>query len=228
MLYQNESNYEWKNVAMGLNDIFMVEDELKPMVEEYLIPYLEENIFGCYVHCDNIKIYKTPQVNSQESSSWVWHIDNNPVEQMKVMIYINDVNKESGAFRYLKKDNGGVKLLSTRRDYKNWKETYAEEIFEKFGRKWNGTRTPENILNDFIQNENCEIVDVEDKAGTAIIFDNNCIHKGTIPTNGFRYAMTIQFKPVNKKLKFDKKYVGNGWKHITFHKDPEIIKPMEY
>ena len=93
VLYQNESNYEWKNVAMGLNDIFMVEDELKPMVEEYLIPYLEENIFGCYVHCDNIKIYKTPQVNSQESSSWVWHIDNNPVEQMKVMIYINDVNK---------------------------------------------------------------------------------------------------------------------------------------
>ena len=116
---------------------------------------------------------------------------------MKVMIYINDVNKESGAFRYLKKDNGGVKLLSTRRDYKNWKETYAEEIFEKFGRKWNGTRTPESVLNDFIQNENCEIVDVEDKAGTAIIFDNNCIHKGTIPTNGFRYAMTIQFKPVN-------------------------------
>ena len=192
--------------------------------------HLEKNIFGCYVHCDNIKIYKTPQVNSQESSSWVWHIDNNPVEQMKVMIYINDVNKESGAFRYLKKDNGGVKLLSTRRDYQNWKETYQEEIFEKFGRKWNGTRTPDSILNDFIQNENCEIVDIEDKAGTAIIFDNNCIHKGTIPTNGFRYAMTIQFKPVNKKLVpvFDKKYVGNGWKHVTFHKDPEIIKPMDY
>jgi len=229
-LYQNESNYEWKNVAMGLKDIFLVEEELKSIVEDYLVPYLEKDVFGCYVHCDNIKIYKTPQVNSQESSSWVWHIDNSPVEQMKVMIYINDVNKESGAFRYLKKDNGGVKLLSTRRDYQNWKETYQEEIFEKFGRKWNGTRTPESVLNDFIQNENCEIVDVEDKAGTAIIFDNNCIHKGTIPTNGFRYAMTIQFKPVNKKLVpvFDKKYVGNGWKHVTFHKDPEIIKPMEY
>ena len=42
--------------------------------------------------------------------------------------------------------------------------------------------------------------------------------------------MTLQFKPIHYKPKnnFTKEYVGNGWNHLTFHKDPEIHKPIKY
>ena len=35
--------------------------------------------------------------------------------------------------------------------------------------------------------------------------------------------MTLQFQPINKKLKpnFSEKNTGNGWGHNVFSKDPE-------
>jgi hypothetical protein len=229
---ENPSNYEYKNIAMGIKDIFKYEDELKIILEDYLIPELEEKVFGCHVTCDNIKMYKTPETNAGESSSWMWHIDNNPIEQIKVMIYINDVNKESGAFRYLgQSDKSGIKVLPSRRDHSHWFEgNIALENFEALDTKWNGTRVPNNIIDNWVNDKGCQIVDVEGPAGTAVLFDNNIIHKGTIPTKGYRLAMTLQFKPIHYKPKnnFTKEYVGNGWNHLTFHKDPEIHKPIKY
>jgi hypothetical protein len=229
---ENSSNYEFKSIAMGIKDIFKYEDELKIIVEDYLIPELEEKVFGCHVTCDNIKMYKTPETNANEASSWLWHLDNNPIEQVKVMIYINDVNKESGAFRYLgQSDKSGIKVLPSRRDYTHWFEgDISKENFEALDTKWNGTRLSNQLINDWINNKGCQIVDVEGPAGTALLFDNNIIHKGTIPTKGYRLAMTLQFKPIHYKPKnaFTKEYVGNGWNHVTFHKDPEIYKPVKY
>ena len=92
ILYQDKTNYRNRyGLALGLNDIFIFEKEIKIILENHLISYLEKNIFGCYIQCQNIMIYKTISEQSEEVSSWLWHIDNNPKEQIKVMIYINDV-----------------------------------------------------------------------------------------------------------------------------------------
>lgn len=224
----NPANYSMKNVAMGINDIFQFEDELATIVDDYLVPELESKVFGSYVTCDNIKIYKTPTVNANEASSWLWHLDNNPVEQIKVMIYLNDTYQATGAFRYLADtDQPAVCTLPSRRDYTHWFDgNVAVENMEARGTKWNGTRLSNDLINKWIS-EGCQIVDVEGPAGTAILFDNNIIHKGTIPTMGHRIAMTIQFKPIDiPSPKFSREYCGNGWNAMTFHKDPEIHKPV--
>jgi ectoine hydroxylase-related dioxygenase (phytanoyl-CoA dioxygenase family) len=220
-------SYSMKNIAMGVNDIFVFEDELATMIDDYITPALEEKVFGSYVTCDNIKMYKTPETDAREASSWLWHLDNNPAEQIKVMVYINDVNKDSGAFRWLEQEDGsGIKLTPSRRDFSYWYEGIELEKFQARGVQWNGTRLQNNLIQHWM-NEGCKIHDVEAPAGTAIVFDNNIVHKGTIPTNGYRLAMTLQFKPIDiKSPKFSRDYVGNGWNHKTFHMDPQIHAPV--
>lgn len=225
----NPSKYSRQNIAMGINNIFEYEEELSDLIENYYKPYLEENIFGCHVQCDNIKMYKTPTVNQSESSSWMWHIDNSPIEQIKIMVYFNDVNKKTGAFKYLGYEDGGVKVKPTRIDCNSWYDG-GNEPLEALGVKWKGTRVSPNVINELSSwPHNCTPVDVESEAGTAIIFDNNIIHKGTHPTEGFRYAATLQFKPIYEKIvnAFSKEVTGNGWQHATFHKDPSITHPVK-
>ena len=60
VLYEDKSNYNNRHgLALGLNNIFVFKKELQIIVDKYLVPYLEKDIFGCYVQCQNVKIYKT-------------------------------------------------------------------------------------------------------------------------------------------------------------------------
>ena len=227
VLYQDKINYtNTSGISLSLKDSFNVSKELKIIVDNYLVPYLEKNIFGCYVQCQNVKIYKTISESLIETSSWLWHFDNNPKEQIKVMIYLNDVN-DNGPFKYLSKDNEAIKIKTSKKDHKSWIQG-NQAHFETLGKKWKGTRVPKHIISN-LQSKN-EVIekDIKGPAGTAILFDNNIIHRGTIPLKGFRYAMTLQFQPINKKLNpnFSKENTGNGWNHLLFSIDPEspIIK----
>jgi len=227
--YYQDSKFTFREgLAIGLRDVFLLETELSFIIENYFRKYLETQVFGCYIHCDNIKIYKTPKQSTPPKSSWVWHFDNNPREQIKVMIYFNDVKKDSGSFRYLEKDNGGVKITSSQQDYKYWYNGKRHK-FEALGIHWTGQRNLENVVSNLIKAKNCKIVDVVGKAGTAILFDNNILHKGTIPSQGFRYAATLQLKPIHlcpEKI-FNKKITGNGWRHTTFNMDPAIYEVVK-
>ena len=93
ILYQDKINYTFTSgISKCLKDSFIMEKELKIIVDNYLVPYLEKNTFGCYVQCRDAKIYKTVGESIIEQLSWLWHFDNNPKEQIKVMIYLNDVD----------------------------------------------------------------------------------------------------------------------------------------
>ena len=60
-IYKDKQNYHTRagGIALCLNDVFIFEKEIKIILENYLVPYLEKDIFGCYVQCQNVKIYKT-------------------------------------------------------------------------------------------------------------------------------------------------------------------------
>lgn len=224
-IYKDKQNYHTRagGIALCLNDVFIFEKEIKIILENYLVPYLEKDIFGCYVQCQNVKIYKTTSDSLIEQLSWLWHFDNNPKEQIKVMIYLNDVDN-NGPFIYLSKDNKAIKINSTKQDYKNWKPG-SIGLFNAFGIKWEGTRIPKNITFNFKEKQKCKETEVKGPAGTSILFDNNIIHKGTIPSEGHRYAMTLQFQPINRKLNpiLSKETTGNGWNHSVFLKDPKSL-----
>jgi len=231
VLYQDEINYtNTSGISLSLKDSFNVSKELKIIVDNYLVPYLEKNIFGCYVQCQNVKIYKTISESLIETSSWLWHFDNNPKEQIKVMIYLNDVD-DNGPFKYLSKYNEAIKIETSKKDYTSWVGG-NQAYFETLGKKWKGTRIPSHIIHKITTEKSCIENNVKGPAGTSILFDNNIIHKGTIPVEGFRYAMTLQFQPINKKLNpnFSKENTGNGWDYNLFSPDPEspIIKKSTY
>ena len=52
---------------------------------------------------------------------------------------------------------------------------------------------------------------LEGSAGTVLMFDNNLIHKGTVPVVGYRSIFQIEIYPSNKKLTLSnvKKSIAN-------------------
>lgn len=225
-LFQNKNNIAVRKLAISLEDIYFLQDELELLVSKYYAPFLEKNVFGCYVHCDNVKIYKTPPSKSAMISSWKWHIDNNPQEQIKIMIYFDEVLEKAGPLTILRDPSETpIKMQTSRKDHSMWKDT---PNFSIFGEQWNSTRVPLGVV-EKLKKRGYSEDKISSHAGTAIVFDNNIIHRGDIPTERIRTAATLQFKPVHFKMKkyIDKRYTGNGWHHKTFNIDPEIYTPKE-
>ena len=228
-LFSCESNTFRSNFAIALQDIYLVEEELEIIVAQYLKPYLERQVFKSHIHCDNIKIFKTPPSNNPPASSWLWHIDNNPREQIKVMIYLDDVDEDTGPFTYLESKAGqAIKASSTNVDYRQWAldEIQAKERSQRHVAadiEWHGSRVPPHVIDHFIKKGSI-VQSFCSTAGAALLFDNNIIHRGTIPIKKARLAATFQFKPVffDMEKMVDKEYTGNGWDHKTFLKNPEI------
>jgi hypothetical protein len=223
-LYTHNSN------AFFVNDCFLFENEFSNLIEIYLRDYLQNQIFGCFIHCDHVTLYKTPtssETNTKSATnSWLWHMDNSPQEQIKVMIYLNDVGPKNGPFEVLRneKTNEGLKITPSRIDHTNWKGKKDPWTFKYKDNTWNSTRIPDNLFGLFKKDGYIPHKIIGNK-GHISIFDNNIIHRGTIPPESHRYAVVFQFKPINKNLPkvFSKSITGNGTHHPVFTKDPEFM-----
>lgn len=199
-------------------------EDIAKICNKYFKDYLERFVFGSYVYCDNIKIYKTPKEASQEKSSWMWHLDNNPKEQVKIMIYLSNVDENAGPFEYMIDPDGQAVKASTRRiDYASW--CTSKGIHKTKYCSWYSSRVSQEAVKLMTQN-GCKPNKICGNMGTVILFDNNIVHRGSLPIVDSRLAMTLQFRPVDveRTSLVDESYTGNGWEHTTFNKDPEIIE----
>jgi len=105
-----------------------------------------------------------------------WHLDSYN-KQFKSIIYLNDVNKENGAFQIIKKSNTNFFLLN---------------MFRKLKNKFPSTRfTEQEIFSLNIKKENIE--ELNYSAGTLIFVDTSNIHRGKPLLSGSRYALTSYF-----------------------------------
>ena len=99
-LLENISQKFWKSLneegkvehlnAHSVKSVSPMMEDFRKICQIYFKDYLQENIFGSFVYCDNIKLYHTPLSASEEKSSWQWHLDNSPKEQIKIMIYFTE------------------------------------------------------------------------------------------------------------------------------------------
>lgn len=233
-LFNDENNYETHARAKGLKDIWLCKDELQAL-GNFLVPQMQEKVFKSYVHVDNIKIYRSEVSDEPDISSWLWHFDNNPQEQIKILIYLTDVEKDCGEFTFLKKDNKGIKVPTSRISWpKNWKEPWDRPppmySLKDFGISWFGRdRIDPRHVEILRNNHGFEIYSASGKRGTAFLFDNNIIHKATVPKVKHRDVIVMQFKPSIEEIKpyINKSNTGNGWVHTTFNKDPSILKVLK-
>lgn len=142
-----------------------VELDVNTYYESYFQPYW-------------IKIQRTTPGKTTAASSFGWHIDDNPLELMKIFVYLNDVSESNGAFRAFA-----------------WK--HSRRILLK-GFRSNGEETrikAQPLADKYLKRHPKSLKVLEGVMGTVLAFDNNLVHKGTAPRVGFRHAIQIPIYP---------------------------------
>lgn len=191
------------DLYIGLIDnLYKLDNEIEA-VAQIIIPFLEENIYGCYLNLMRCYVYKNLKTAQNESSSWLWHWDNHPDEFLKVIIYLTNTNSNDGPFEFLKHNisNKGYKMPTNRLGPYNW-GTKNHPIHK-------GCRISHKNINKMCR-EGYKPFKVIGKKGSIIFFRQNIVHKANIPKNNERIILTLQVKPIlNKREKyFDRKYTG--------------------
>lgn len=139
-----------------------------------------ESIFQSHFQTYWISVYKTSPGESTGDSSFVWHQDADPRPLLKIFIYLNDVTKKNGAFR-----------------------TFDRKFSRLLFNKGFISNSPEHRINSqklITEDVAASSHWIEGSAGTVFIFDNNLIHKGTFPEEGYRTVISIEIYPSKNKL----------------------------
>jgi len=147
------------------------------------VPKLESSMYFCNLYVDKIYIYRTNSLKDRESS-YIWHYDNNPLEVVKTIIYLTDVdNEENSPYEYLiDSNNRGVIHPPTRTGPSHWLPAPNNSRVNNIVEALNKTTKP-------ISNK------VLGKKGTSCTFNNNAIHRANPLKKGFRDVINIRVKP---------------------------------
>jgi hypothetical protein len=113
---------------------------------------------------------------SKAESSFGYHIDDNPRQILKIFIYLNDTFESNGAFRAF--------------DY-----SVTQEICDRgfISCSPELRRESQVFITPQLERERLQVL--EGKCGTVLIFDNNLIHKGTLPRTGYRDVICVEIYP---------------------------------
>lgn len=140
-----------------------------------------EAIFGSHFSCHWISVYRTyPFSNPDTSSSFAWHYDEDPPALKKIFIYLDDTTRRNGAFRCFPKSMS--RELFGRGFISNSKSLRAQS---------------QGLIDSAVLANSCWI---EGEAGTAFLFDNNIIHRGTHPESGYRTVISVEVMPSDRPL----------------------------
>lgn len=163
-------------------------------IANILVPYLEENLYGCHLFVDKLYIYRNVSCK-QRKASWIWHFDNNPKEVFKIMIYLTDVKSADNApFEYLVgPDGGGIVAMPTRISPDHWNKAK------------NNSRITDEAIQRY-KSKGCKSVLALGPAGTATAFTNDVLHRANIPKTGHRDVLVVRVRPTLEKIKYVDKY----------------------
>ena len=118
--------------------------------------------------------------NNIEKEAQLFHFDDNPIGTKKIFIYLTDQYQDSGAFRTFDKK--------------------ISDLLKKKGFLSYTTEIRENCQNlaQSLSEDNLKIQ--SGKKGTVMCFDNNLIHKATLPKNGYRDLIVMEVFPAFKEI----------------------------
>jgi hypothetical protein len=187
-------------IAIQLNDPFKI-GGLEDLCE-FLIPQLERNVYGSHVIVDKVYAYRNLVADRAEEVSWLWHYDNHPREILKLMIYLTDVDEESGPFEYLRCAGTAEAVRMTPRPLLG------------------NSRLSTRFLKRHIES-GCRPHRVTGPAGTLILFDNNIAHKANLARKRHRDVVTFQIRPCDHPAAhaLDVRWTGS-FQHEDFNRSP--------
>lgn len=126
-----------------------------------------------------------PRVVTEVDSTY-WHIDDNPRQLMKLFLYLNDVYESNAAFRAL-----------------NYVD--SRSLFREGFRSWSveARRESQDLVESLVARDPNAVHVLEGKSGTVLMFDNNLVHKGTPPKQGYRVVAQIEVYPSKQAISAD-------------------------
>jgi hypothetical protein len=149
--------------------------ELIPEIIDFIDDDLEtivENYYGSHFKIFAVSFYRTMPTPDKPDSSFLWHLDNCPRQEIKLMIYLDDVVAETGALSV--KDKPFSDKLR------------REGFFDR--------RRIERFLSRLDDKSTTRLL--EGPVGTRLLFENGgCIHKATSPTRDHRDVVTFVLIP---------------------------------
>lgn len=177
-----------------------------------IIAALEQNVYGSYLIADKIYIYRSLVSRQPEQISWLWHYDNHPDEVLKVMVYLTDVDEDSGPFEYLLNPATGkpMKMKPIPNLVRPFIETRISPLqVREYAR---AGYAPFKLLG---------------KKGTTCLFSENIIHKANIANIRHRDVVVIQVRPVTFR---PSSCISDGWtgsfQHVDVSPDPSLLAPI--
>lgn len=161
-------------VSKGLYRLMDGAEYFRPLIDIFTSRAADivEQYFGSYFKIYSITIYRTVPDDSVPESSFLWHFDNCPDQQLKAMIYLDEVSEATGAFRF-KSKNASEKARSLgfwhRDDYELGRSVFEDD---------SGTTV------------------VEGGPGTVTLFQpGRVVHKATAPREEHRDVAVLVLNP---------------------------------
>jgi hypothetical protein len=149
--------------------------ELLPELEALItrdVDLTVQHYFRSYFKLYSVNVYRTVPTGCKADKSFQWHLDNCPRPDIKLMVYLDDVSEETGAFR-LKPKPMSRSLI--RQGF--WDRNSIDPF--------------RSILDDHTTTRV-----LEGPLGTSILFqDGQCVHKATHPVRGHRDVVTFVMMP---------------------------------
>jgi hypothetical protein len=131
-----------------------------------------ESYYGSHFKIFGVYFYRTLPTPSRPSSSFLWHFDNCPGPEIKLMVYLDDVVEDTGAFR--------LKNL---------------ELTNRIRAKGFRNRNQIAAVQPELENSDTTVV-VEGPPGLRCLFQNGgVIHKATHPEREHRDIVTFVIIP---------------------------------
>jgi hypothetical protein len=149
--------------------------ELIPEIIDFIDDDLEavvENYYGSHFKIFAVSFYRTLPTPDKPDSSFLWHLDNCPKQEIKLMVYLDDVVAETGALSVKDKPFS----VGLRR----------EGFFDR--------RRIDSFVGRLDDKSTTRLL--EGPIGTRLLFENGgCIHKATSPRQDHRDVVTFVLIP---------------------------------
>jgi len=155
--------------------IYRVVQEHKAKIESHFRSNFRVNWF---------EVQKLVESSQTAGGSFLYHTDDVPDDVFKLFIYLTDCTEQTGAFRTF--------------DYNVTNQLIKAGMMESSNPGQPRVDAQKLVSTDLEKS----LIVIEGEKGTVFMFDNNLIHKGTLPRRGQRIHVSMELMPDVKPQNF--------------------------
>jgi len=175
-------------------------DEIYELLE-LIMPIVEREVFGSNAKIEFFHLYRNVPLDNQPDnewddsmydSSWKWHYDDCPTEFLKMLINLNTVTGDSGAFKFLIDENGDIPVIPSYRMAPH-RDAIKPQIYP-------ASRIPPTVIKEKLES-GWQLANLEGPPGTYGILTPNVYHRASCPKPGTepRDAIFLFIRPCLEK-----------------------------